>query len=105
MTYLEYGFVHGCKGAAAGTRAGNPLTASAVLVENGALGDDDNVSTAQLFLQLAHQLALNFMVLLQLSEGHKQDDSFAASGDVDLFGSGDVEAPKLLLDLKSTNLV
>lgn len=47
---LKDGVVNGCEGAAAGTRAGDPLTAPTILVENSALGDDDNMSTAQLFL-------------------------------------------------------
>ena len=79
MQYLQYGFMHSCEGAAAGTRAGDPLATSAVLVEDGALGNDDDVSATQLLLQLSHELALDFVVLLQLTEGYKHNDCFAAS--------------------------
>ena len=105
MRDLENGVVHGCEGAAAGTGASDPLATSAVLVEDGALGNDDDVSTTQLFLQLSNELALNLVVFLQLAERYKHDDSLAASGDINLLGSSDVQTSKLLLDLKSTNLM
>ena len=82
--------MHGCEGAAAGTGAGDLLATSAVPIENRALGNDDDVSTAQLLLQLPYQLALDLVIFRQLPEWNEQDDSLAASGDINLLGGSDV---------------
>ena len=96
--------MHVCEGATAGTRTGDPLATSAVLIENCALCNNDDMSTTQLLLQLSDQLALDFVVFLQLPEWNKQNDGFAASRYVDLLCSRYYKGPELLFNLKCISM-
>ena len=103
-THLKDGLVDVGEGAAARARAGDLLGAAAVLVEDGALGDDDDVATRELLLELADELLLDAVVLLEETVRHKHDDGLGAAGDVDLLSSGDVKILQVDLDLRGGDL-
>lgn len=103
-TYVKDGLVDVGEGAAARAGARDLLGAAAVLVEDGALGDDDDVATRELLLELADELGLDAVVLLQQAVRHEDDDGLGASRDVDLLGSRDVKILQVDLDVSGGDL-
>ena len=96
--------MHVGEGAAARAGARDLLGAAAVLVEDGALRDDDDVATRELLLELADELGLDAVVLLQQAVRHEDDDGLGASRDVDLLGGRDVKILQVDLDVSGGDL-
>lgn len=68
------------------------------LLQDGSLGNDDDVLAAELLLQLTNDSVLDLLESLQLWDRHVDDDSFL-TGHVDLLGAGDVELAELSLQI------
>lgn len=68
------------------------------LLQDGSLGNDNNVLAAELLLQLTNDAILDFLESLQLRNRHVDDDGLLASH-VDLLGAGDVKLTELSLQI------
>lgn len=68
------------------------------LLQDGSLGNDDDVLAAELFFQLTNHSVLDLLESLQLWNRHVDDDSFLASH-VNFLGAGNVELTKLSLQI------
>jgi hypothetical protein len=61
-------------------------------------------SIPELLLQLADKSGLDLVEVLELSEGDEDDDSLAATTDLELLGGGDVQITKISLQLIGRHL-
>ena len=96
--------MHVGEGAAARAGARDLLGAAAGLVEDGALSDDDDVATRELLLELADELGLDAVELLEQTERHEDDDGLGAARDIDLLGRDDVKILEVDLDVRGGDL-
>ena len=67
------------------------------LGQDSPLGNDNDVLSAELLLELAHNSVLDFLESLQLRHGHVDDDGLLA-GNIDLLGARDVQFSELGLE-------
>jgi len=65
--------------------------------QDSSLSHEDEMTAAELLLQLTNQTRLNLTVVLQLGDGDENDDGLLSSTDVGLLGRRHVKIPQLRL--------
>jgi len=92
--------LHRCECPRAG--AGTLLDGLAVhrLGQNGALGDDDDVSAREFLFQFAHDALLNLVKVLELLERDKDENSLSLAGQLHFLCGGDLEELEVRLDVR-----
>ena len=101
---LKNGILDSRQGARARTKSLRLLRSGVGLAEDLALGNDDDMSAAELLLELTDKLGLDALEGLLELVRNVQDDGLAASSAVDLLGGGDVEVTEGRLELSRGHL-
>lgn len=92
------------QGTGAGTQSLGLLGTSIALSKNVTLGNNDDVTSRELLLQLAYKTSLNLLEGPLKLEGHVDDDGLASSSAVNLLGGGDVKVTEGSLQLSGGHL-
>ena len=100
---LEDSLLHGGERARAG--AGSLSFGSAVVGRSvdGSLGNDDDMASRKLLLELPHEARLNLVKEREELEGNKQNDRLLRTGDDNLLGAKNVKVAELSLDLSGAH--
>ncbi len=88
---LEDGVLHRREGARTGAQSRRLLGTGVALTEDVALGDDDDVTSGELLLELAHESGLDLLERLLELVRHIHDDGLATGAAIDLLRGGDVQ--------------
>lgn len=87
---LENGILDRCERTGAGAQSRGLLGAGVALTQNVTLGDDNDVTSGELFLQFANETGLDLLDGLLEFVRHVDDDSLKTRTTVHLFGCSDV---------------
>jgi len=101
---LKDGILDSRQGTGARTKSLRLLRSGVGLAEDLALGNDDNMSAAELLLELTYKLGLDTLEGLLELVRNVQNDGLAASSAVNLLGGGDVEVTERRLELSRGHL-
>jgi len=101
---LKYGILDSRQGTRARTKSLRLLRSGVGLAEDLALSDDDNMTAAELLLELTDKLGLDALEGLLELVRNVQNDGLAAGSAVDLLGGGDVEVTEGRLKLSRGHL-
>jgi len=101
---LEDGILYRRKGTGAGTQSHSLLGSGVTLSEDVTLGNNDDVTSRELLLQLTDEASLDLLEGLLKLEWHIDDDGLASGAAVNLLGSGDVEVTEGCLQVGGGHL-
>jgi hypothetical protein len=101
---LEDGVLNGREGARARAKSGRLLGTGVALSEDVPLSDDDDVTSGELLLELAHETGLDLLERLLELVRHVHDDGLATGAAVDLLRRGDVQVAQGRLELGGGHL-
>ena len=101
---LKDGILDSSQSTGAGTQSLGLLGTSIALSKNVTLGNDDDVTSRELLLQLAYKTSLDLLEGPLELEGHVDDDGLTSSSAVNLLGGGDVKVAKGSLQLSGGHL-
>ena len=101
---LKDGILDSGQSTGAGTQSLGLLGTSIALSKNVTLGDDDDVTSRELLLQLAYKPSLDLLEGPLELVGHIHDDGLASSSAVNLLGGGDVKVAKGSLQFSGGHL-
>lgn len=93
-------------GEGARTRAGSLglLVPVVGLSQNGALGNDQDVTSREFLFQLSDQSSVDFLERAQQLVGNVQDDGLLSGTSVDLLGGSNIKVPQRGLELRRGHL-
>jgi len=101
---LKDGILDSSQSTGAGTQSLGLLGTSITLSKNVTLGNNDDVTSRELLLQLANKTSLDLLEGPLELEGHVNDDGLASSSTVNLLGGGDVKVAEGSLQLSGGHL-
>lgn len=101
---LKDSILDSSQGTGAGTQSLGLLGTSIALSKDVTLGNNDDVTSRELLLQLANKTSLDLVEGLLELEGHVHDDGLASRSTVNLLGGGDVKVTEGSLQLSGGHL-
>lgn len=101
---LQDGVLDGSEGAGTGAQSLGLLGTGVTLSEDVTLGNNDDVTSGELLLQLTHKTGLDLLEWLLELVGHINDDGLASSTAVNLLSGSDVKIAKRRLQFGGGHL-